>query len=106
MTWILSGRRLAAGAVLAGVLATGLGCEDVNGRLYVRVGPPAPVYEARVVSPGPGYVWIEGYHRWDGRAYVWVPGRWERPPRPNAVWARGYWAHDRRGYYWVEGHWR
>jgi|SRR5579862_2292813 len=106
MTWNGFGRRLVAGAVLSAALAGAAACADVNGRLYVRLGPPAPVYEARLAAPGPGYVWIEGYQRWDGRAYVWTPGRWERPPRPRAVWVRGSWHHDGRGYYYVEGHWR
>lgn len=49
-------------------------------QVVVRVGPPAPIVETRPVAPGPGFVWIAGYHRWDGGRYVWVPGRWDRPP--------------------------
>ncbi len=74
--------------------------------VYVRVGPPVPIVEARVVAPGPGYVWISGFYRWDGRAYFWVPGRWERPPSRYHAWVPGHWAQRRRGWYWVEGHWR
>src|SRR5437763_290908 len=37
-------------------------------RVYVRIGPPVPVVETRVVAPSPRHVWIGGYHRWDGRA--------------------------------------
>jgi hypothetical protein len=78
-----------------------------RGRVYVRVGPPAPIVETRVVAPGPGYVWVPGYHAWDGRAYVWRPGRWDRAPRRNARWVSARWVHDRRnGWYLVEGHWR
>lgn len=77
-----------------------------TGRVYVRVGPPAPVYEVRTVAPGAGYVWVEGYHRWDGRGYVWVPGRWAVPPRSRAVWVPGHWDRDNRGYFWVQGRWR
>jgi hypothetical protein len=98
-------RLLVGGALL--VSLTSAACvAPASGRLYVRVGPPAPVYEVRTVAPGPGYVWVTGYHRWDGRGYVWVPGRWELPPRPRARWAPGHWSHDRGGYYWVEGRWR
>ena len=75
-------------------------------RVYVRVGPPAPIIETRVVAPGPGYVWIPGYHVWDGRAYVWRPGRWDRGPRASAHWVAPRWVHDRHGWYLVEGHWR
>jgi hypothetical protein len=77
-----------------------------RGRVYVRVGPPAPIVERRIVAPGPGYIWIAGYHAWDGRAYVWRPGRWERAPRRNAHWVPARWYHDRRGWYLIEGHWR
>jgi hypothetical protein len=88
------------------LLAGAAGCAATSGRVYVRMGPPARVVELRSVAPGAGFVWIEGYHRWDGRAYYWVPGRWERAPRARAVWAPGHWAQDRRGWYWVEGRWR
>jgi hypothetical protein len=77
-----------------------------GGRLYVRIGPPAAVVEARTSAPGPGYVWIAGFHRWNGASYVWVPGRWERPPRARARWAPGHWVHGRQGWYFVEGRWR
>jgi hypothetical protein len=75
-------------------------------RVYVRVGPPRAVAEVRVAAPGPNYVWVPGFHRWDGGAYVWVPGAWQLPPRPRAGWVPGHWSHDRRGWFFVEGHWR
>jgi hypothetical protein len=75
-------------------------------QVVIRVGPPAPIIETRGVPPDRGYVWIDGYHRWEGGAYVWTPGRWERPPHPGAHWVAHRWAH--RGDHWVliEGHWR
>jgi hypothetical protein len=92
------------------LLASGIVCLSACGpeynRVYVRVGPPAPVYETRVVAPGAGYVWVEGYHRYSGNRYEWVPGHWVRPPRPHAVWVPGHWDHDNRGYFWIEGRWR
>jgi hypothetical protein len=92
-------------ALMISVLATPA-CAAPRGRVYVRVRPPAPIVEARVVSPGPGYVWVSGYHNWNGRAYVWVPGRYERPPRPRSVWVPAHWQHERHGWYLVEGRWR
>jgi hypothetical protein len=74
--------------------------------VYVLVGPPAPIVETRVIAPGPGYVWVSGYHVWDGRAYVWRPGRWDRAPRASARWVPARWVRDRHGWYLVEGHWR
>jgi hypothetical protein len=92
-------------AVLLSTLLTALPARAAA-RVYVRVGPPAPVVEVRAGAPGPRYVWVDGYHRWDGRAYVWVPGRWAIPPRARAAWVPGHWVHASRGYYFVDGHWR
>ncbi|HEY7290289.1 MAG TPA: hypothetical protein VH583_10680 [Vicinamibacterales bacterium] len=91
-------------AALAAVASPG--CASPSGRVYVHVGPPAPIVEARVAAPGPGYVWLPGYYRWNGAAYVWAPGRWERPVRPSARWVPGHWVHEHRGWYFAEGHWR
>jgi len=101
-------RTLITATVLTSTLGLSTGCVAAapRGRVYVRVGPPAPIVERRIVAPGPGYVWVEGYHRWDGNRFVWVGGRWERPPRSRAVWVPGHWNHDGRGYYWVDGRWR
>lgn len=53
--------------------------------VVVQVAPPRAIVEHRAVRPSHDHVWIGGYHRWDGHAYVW-----ER--------------HD--GYVFVEGRWR
>jgi hypothetical protein len=100
--------RLIRGVIAAVLLSMVLSAIPASAaaRVYVRVGPPAPIVEVRPVAPGPRYVWVEGYHRWDGRAYAWVPGRWVLPPRARAVWVPGRWVHEKRGYYWVGGHWR
>ena len=95
------------GAVVLSTALTACATAAPRGRVYVRVGPPAPIIETRVVAPGAGYLRIPGYHSWDGRAYVWVPGRWDRGPRANARWVPARWVRDRRhGWYLVEGHWR
>jgi hypothetical protein len=74
--------------------------------VYVRVAPPPVVVQTRPVAPGPRYVWEPGYQSWNGRAYVWAPGRWALPPRPGVVWVPGHWVHGPRGWFWVGGHWR
>jgi hypothetical protein len=96
-----------APVLVAACLTVGAASAEAGARVYVRIGPPAPVAEVRAVSPGRGHVWIGGYHEWNGRAYVWVPGRWVVPPRAHAVWVAPRWVHDRRhGWYFVAGHWR
>ncbi len=100
-------RLTTAGAWLLGAtLLIAPACGPTMARVYIASGPPAPVYEVRAVSPGPGYIWVEGYHRWDGRGYVWMPGRWQRPPYAHATWVPGRWERDGRGWYFVDGHWR
>jgi hypothetical protein len=76
------------------------------GIVYVRTAPPERIVEVRTVSPGRDYVWINGYHEYRGNAYVWVPGRWDRPLDNHRRWADGQWKHDRNGWYWIPGHWR
>jgi hypothetical protein len=75
-------------------------------QVIVRIAPPALVVEHRPPPPDRGYVWIDGYHNWDGTRYVWVPGRWDRPPHPGQRWVAHRWVH--RGDHWEmrEGHWR
>jgi len=79
---------------------------SAGARVYVRIGPPPPVVHVRAVRPGPRHVWTAGHHRWNGRAYTWVPGRWVVPPRHYAVWVPAHWQHDRHGWYFVGGYWR
>lgn len=92
----------------AGFLVLALSASPAEARrIYVRVGPPrVRVVEVRTVAPSPRHDWIGGFHRWDGRAYVWVPGRWDLAPRARAVWVPGHWRHTRHGWYWIEGRWR
>ncbi len=73
----------------------------------VRIAPPAPVHIGVVGrAPQRGYVWIEGYQRWDGKRYVWVAGRWGRPPRVGAVWVAPVWVHRGNGWVFRTGYWR
>jgi hypothetical protein len=90
-----------------GLIMTTSACAP-RGRVavYVPSPPPPPVRETIAVAPGPAYVWIPGYHMWNGSVYVWTPGRWELRPTRRHAWVPGHWKHDRRGWYWVEGHWR
>jgi WXXGXW repeat (2 copies) len=90
------------GFVFAGLMTFSAFGQEV----VIRVAPPRPIVETRVVAPGPGYIWIGGYHHWNGSAYAWVPGRWELPPRPHAHWVAHHYVHRHGGWVLVEGHWR
>jgi hypothetical protein len=56
----------------------------------VRIAPPAPRVEVVPERPSPHHFWVHGYWGWNGRAHVWVPGRYEV---------------ERRGYEYRESHW-
>ena len=91
---------------LTALFGIALGAGPVNADIVVRVRPPVSIHERRTVRPSPRHVWIGGYHRWDGKAYVWERGRWEVPPREHVVWVAPRWRHRHDGYVFVEGHWR
>jgi len=72
----------------------------------IRIGPPPPPRVIRPLrSPGPGYVWVEGYWYPSGNRYRWHNGYWTRPPYSGARWIgpryeggsffEGYWDSDR-----------
>jgi hypothetical protein len=90
------------GLVFAGALAFSAAAADV----VVRIAPPRVVVEKHSSPPSRGHVWVSGYQRWDGNAYVWTPGRWEQPPQPHSRWVAHRWVRQKRGWVLVEGHWR
>ena len=47
-----------------------------NAQIVIRIGPPPPRPVEVAPAPPPvhrDWVWVAGYHRWNGHAYVWVP---------------------------------
>jgi WXXGXW repeat (2 copies) len=75
---------------------------------YYRVPPPLPppAYGGYRAAPGPGYVWTEGFYDLRGDRWVWVSGRYMRPPRPYSVWVPGRWEQNGHGWRFDQGHWR
>jgi hypothetical protein len=96
-------RKIFASSIFA--LALGLGAAQAA-EVVVKVAPPKARVEHRGTRPSRDHVWVGGYHKWDGKAYVWEPGRWEAPPRAHAVWVAPRWQHRHDGWVFVEGHWR
>lgn len=91
---------------LIGLVFAGALMFTASADVLVRIAPPRIQVERRGPPPSREHVWISGYHRWDGNAYIWTEGRWEMPPRPHAHWVAHRWVHQRGGYVLVEGHWR
>ena len=92
--------------LLGAMLSAGIALSTANAQVVVRIGPPPPPREYAPVRPGPRHVWVAGYHRWDGRAYVWSPGTWVVPPPRYHAWVPGRWRNTPRGYVWIDGRWR
>ena len=90
---------------MALLLAVCLAPAATFAQVVVRIGPPARVVERRPPPPERGYVWIDGYQRWDGNRYAWNEGRWEQPPRHHAHWVAHHWVHRNGGWVLVDGHW-
>jgi hypothetical protein len=97
-------KKIALALLLAVCMAPAATTAEVG--VVVRVALPAPMVEHYRPPPQPGWVWIAGYHRWDGARYVWVPGYWTAPPHPHAVWVPHHWVHRHGGWVLIEGHWR
>jgi len=95
-------KKLLIGSAFGLLLSAGTLCAEV----VIRIGPPAAIVETRPVAPGANYVWIPGYHNYVNGAYVWVPGRWEVPPRARARWVAHRWVRRHGGWVLVEGRWR
>jgi hypothetical protein len=91
---------------LAALLAVTLLPVASQAQVVIRIGPPAPIVEHYGPPPQPGFVWIAGYHRYEGDHYVWTPGHWDRPPHPGAVWVAHRWEHRHGNWVLIEGHWR
>ena len=68
----------------------------------ITIGPPPPPRVVPVqVTPGPGYMWVEGYWYPVGHNYQWHNGYWTRPPYVGAHWVGPH--HDGQRYY--NGYW-
>ena len=95
--------------ILTAVCGLFLTIGAANAQIVIRIGPPPPRPVEVIPEPPPvhrDWVWVPGYHRWDGHGYVWVPGEYRRPPHHGAVWVPGEWRAERGGHVWHEGHWQ
>jgi hypothetical protein len=78
---------------------------QVSFGIQIGTPPPAPVYIAPPPSPGPDYVWVDGYYYPVSGHWRWHAGYWTRAPYAGAHWYgpryeggrfyNGYWGGDR-----------
>jgi len=92
--------------LLAGLLASILTPVSLMAQDVPRVPPPVPIPEAHEHAPHPGWIWIEGHHRWNGHRYIWVHGYWAPPPHPGAAWVPHHWEQRDGAWVLVPGHWQ
>jgi hypothetical protein len=100
------GVRRAAFATAVALVLAACGPPPPPGVVYVERRPPPERAEVIPIRPGPGFVWIRGFWRWDRGDYFWVPGHWTAVQRGHHHWVPGHWRHSRRGWFYVEGYWR
>jgi WXXGXW repeat (2 copies) len=93
--------------LLATMLLAGACMFGADLSIGIRIGAPPPprVVAVRPASPGPGFLWVDGYWYPDGGHYKWHAGYWTRPPYAGAHWIaphhdgqqffNGYWDGDR-----------
>ncbi len=72
----------------------------------VEEAPPPPPREVIIARPSPSHVWIGGYWGFEAGRRVWVPGRWDLPPRGGVVWVAPRWVRHGHGYVFIPGVWR
>jgi hypothetical protein len=84
------------------------GCVERVVERPVTAAPPPARVEVVPAPPGPQEVWVwqPGHWRWNGREYVWTPGRYVEKPVRTAQWVPPEWVPRGNGWVFVEGHWR
>jgi hypothetical protein len=102
--------------LLAAMLLAAVSTIDAQVSIGITIGPPPSPRVVRVLpeSPGPEFVWVEGYWYPVGRHYRWHEGYWTRPPYEGARWVSprhdgerfftGYWEGD-HGHVEHDHHW-
>jgi WXXGXW repeat (2 copies) len=73
--------------------------------VIVEIAPPAVRVERMIARPGPSHVWARGYWDWDGRSWMWVPGRWAVAPVARATWVPAQYVRVSNGFRYVPAHW-
>jgi hypothetical protein len=99
-------KTLAAGSLFAACVAfPAHSSAQVGFGITIGQPPPPMRYERRPPMPGEGFVWEDGYWGVNSGRYVWMPGRWERPPYPGAYWTHPHYDRYADGWHMHEGHW-
>ncbi len=74
--------------------------------VVIRSAPPREIVETRPRRPGRDFVWTPGYWVLHRNAWVWVSGKWDRPPHAGAVWVAHHWEPHGAEFHFTAGFWR
>jgi hypothetical protein len=87
------------------VISAGSMASFAQARSYVEVDvAPPPDRVEHMPPPRAGYVWAQGYWRWDHGHHVWVKGHWIHE-RHGHHWVNDQWVHDGGRWRFEGGHW-
>ena len=89
--------------LIAGTTLVGASSARAAVAVDVTVAPPTPRVVA-VPPPRAGYVWADGYWRWNGHRHVWVDGHWVHA-RPGWRWVPDHWVAAGPRWHFVPGRW-
>jgi hypothetical protein len=71
----------------------------------IRIGVPPPELRHEFVPrPRHGHIWVAGYWGWNGYAYEWIPGHWERIRR-GYRYVAPFWQPYQNQWIFHPGHW-
>jgi WXXGXW repeat (2 copies) len=90
-------KRLIAASIFMAACAFG----QVSIGIQIGAPPPPRVLRVRPATPGPDFMWVDGYWYPEGRKYKWHAGYWTRPPYGDARWVAPH--HDGARYF--NGYW-
>jgi hypothetical protein len=89
-------RRLLQTLAVSALLLAPASAAQAQVSIGIRIGaPPPPRVYAVPRSPGPEFMWVEGYWYPQGSHYAWHNGYWTRPPYQGAYWVGPYHAGGR-----------
>jgi len=90
-------------ALLGSLLFLGAQGAKAQVSVGIEIGAPPPphVLAVRPVTPGPDFLWVDGYWYPVNGHYHWHAGYWTRPPYAGAHWVAPH--HDGHSYY--AGYW-
>jgi hypothetical protein len=108
-------KNLLRAVLLSSMLLFGAHHAAAQVAIGIQIGPPPPPRHYVVpASPGPDYLWIDGYWYPVNGHYRWHKGYWSRPPYAGAHWVgprheggryfNGYWEGE-HGRFEHDHHW-